>query len=325
LPKHHHNFSLRLAAALVLAGLVASAPSRAADTVHAAKAAGVAWTFTLLNVGIEQGIFAKYGLDVDTADMAGDARLQQAMVAGSVDFGLGSGPSMALAAKGGQALAVAAFAGEPRNIAIIVGPNSAVKTVADLKGKLIGATTKGSLTEWLVQRLSLQQGWGEEGIKMVELGTFDASVAALKVKQVDGMVGALEAGYLLEEKGEGKVLTGLEGVAPKFHTHVIFARKDLIESKPDLVNRFLKGVFASIAFMKANEAKTTEIATRVLHQSPAVMKRTYDYEISMFEDDGHIDPAAISVLKDSFIGMGLVSEKPTDDQLFTTKFLPVKP
>jgi hypothetical protein len=45
----------------------------------------------------------------------------------------------------------------------------------------------------------------------------------------------------------------------------------------------------------------------------------------MFEDDGHIDPAAISVLKDSFIGMGLVSEKPTDDQLFTTKFLPVKP
>jgi NitT/TauT family transport system substrate-binding protein len=121
------------------------------------------------------------------------------------------------------------------------------------------------------------------------------------------------------------VLTGLEGVAPKFHTHVIFARKDLIESKPDLVNRFLKGVFASIAFMKANEAKTTEIATRVLHQSPAVMKRTYDYEISMFEDDGHIDPAAISVLKDSFIGMGLVSEKPTDDQLFTTKFLPVKP
>lgn len=325
MPKHHHNFSLRLAAALVLAGVVASAPSRAADTVHAAKAAGVAWTFTLLNVGIEQGIFAKYGLDVDTADMAGDARLQQALVAGSVDFGLGSGPSMALAAKGGQALAVAAFAGEPRNIAIIIGPNSPIKIVADLKGKLIGATTKGSLTEWLVQRLSLQQGWGDEGIKMVELGTFDASVAALKVKQVDGMVGALEAGYLLEEKGAGKVLTGLEGVAPKFHTHVIFARKDLVESKPDLVNRFLKGVFASIAFMKANEAKTTEIATRILHQSPAVMKRTYDYEISMFEDDGHIDPEAISVLKDSFIGMGLVSEKPTDDQLFTTRFLPVKP
>jgi ABC-type nitrate/sulfonate/bicarbonate transport system substrate-binding protein len=318
-----------LIAGFVIAGSIlaasALAPARAADKVHVAKAASVAWTFTLLDIGIEQGIFAKYGLDVETSDMAGDARLQQALAAGSIDFGLGSGPAMALASKGGQAIAVAAFAGEPRNIAIIVGPGSPIKTVANLKDKLVGATTKGSLTEWLVQRLAQQQGWGENGINLAELGTFDAAVAALKTKQFDAMVGALEAGYLLEEKGEGKVLTGLEGVAPKFHTHVVFARKDLVQSNPDLVARFLRGVFASIAFMKSNEVKTTEIATRILHQSPAVMKRTYDYEISMFEDDGHFDPAAIAVLKDSFIGMGLLAEKPADEQLFTTRFLPVKP
>jgi len=316
---------LHVFAVVAIVTIGAFEPAHAADKVHAAKAAGVAWTFTLLDVGIEQGIFAKYGLDVDTSDMAGDARLQQALAAGSVDFGLGSGPSMALAAKGGQAIAVAAFAGEPRNIAIIVGPDSPIKTVANLKGRMVGATTKGSLTEWLVQRLSQQQGWGDNGINMAELGTFDASVAALKTNQVDAMVGALEAGYLLEEKGEGKVLTGLEKVAPKFHTHVVFTRKDLIASNPDLVSRFLKGVFASIAFMKTHRDQTTEIATRILHQSPAVMKRTYDYEISMFEDDGHFDPAAIAVLKDSFIGMGLLTEKPADEQLFTARFLPVKP
>jgi NitT/TauT family transport system substrate-binding protein len=311
-----------LIAALALASLD---PARAADQVHAAKAAGVAWTFTLLNVGIEQGIFAKYGLDVDTSDMAGDARLQQALASGAVDFGLGSGPSMALAAKGGQAIAVAAFAGEPRNLAIIVGKDSAIKTVADLKGKKMGTTTKGSLTEWLVQQLARQQGWGDEGIPMVELGTFDASVAALKVKQVDAMVGALEAGYLIEEKGEAKVLIGLEKVAPKFHTHVVFSRTDLIKSKPDLVARFLKGVFGSIAFMKANKEKTSEIATKVLHQSPAVMNRTWDYEISMFEDDGRFDPQAIDALQQSFVAMGLAPEKIPDDKLYTTQFLPVKP
>src|SRR5690242_21575655 len=112
---------LSLLAGILVAALAVAPHARAADKVHAAKAAGVAWTFTLLNVGIEQGIFAKYGLDVDTADMAGDARLQQALASGAVDFGLGSGPSMAQAAKGGQAIAVAAFAGEPRNLAIIVG------------------------------------------------------------------------------------------------------------------------------------------------------------------------------------------------------------
>lgn len=311
--------------AIAALALGAPAPARAADKVHAAKAAGVAWTFTLLDVGIEEGIFAKYGLDVDTTDMAGDARLQQALASGAVDFGLGSGPSMALAAKGGQAIAVAAFAGEPRNIAIIVGPDSSIKTVADLKGKTMGTTTKGSLTEWLVQQLSRQRGWGDNGIPMVELGTFDASVAALKVHQVDGIVGALEAGYLLEEKGAGKVLTGLQGVAPKFHTHVVFARDELVKNNPDLVRRFLKGVFASIAFMKANKEKTTEIATKVLHQSPAVMNRTWDYEISMFETDGHFDPQAIAVMQKSFVDMGLAPEKIPDDKLFTTQFLPVRP
>ncbi len=320
------NFGRWFMGCVAMAGaMLAVSYAEAADKVHAAKSVGVPWTFTLMDVGIEQGIFAKYGLDVESADLAGDAKLHQALLAGSVDLALGSGPSMALAAKSGAALAVAAFAGEPRNIAIIVPPDSKITKVADLKGTTMGTTTAGSLTEWLAQRLSIQQGWGQDGIKMAALGTFDASVAAMRVHQVDAMVGALEAGYLLEEKNSGKVLTGLEGVAPKFHTHVVFARKEMIEKNPDVVNRFLKGVFASIAFMKANKEKTTEIATRVLHQSPAVMNRTYDYEISMFEDDGHFDPEAVAVLKDSFLGMGMLTEKPTDDQLFTTKFLPVKP
>jgi ABC-type nitrate/sulfonate/bicarbonate transport system substrate-binding protein len=117
----------------------------------------------------------------------------------------------------------------------------------------------------------------------------------------------------------------MEKYAPKFITHVVYARKDLIAEKPDLVSRFLKGFFATIAFEKANKAKTTEIAMDVLHQPKAVMDRTYDYEISMFEDDGHFDPAAVEVIKDSFVGMGILDHKPPNDQLFTTQFVPVKP
>ena len=313
---------------LLAAGILAVALAPAAqalDKIRAAKAVGVPWTFTLLDVGMEQGIFAKYGLDVSSTDFAGDAKLHQAFIAGSIDVALGSGPSMALGAKSGKAIAVAAFAGAPRNIAIIVDMDSPIKKIADLKGKLVGATTKGSLTEWLVQRLSQEQGWGVDGIRMAELGTFDASLAALKVKQVDAMVGALEAGYLLEEKNAAKVLLGLEGVAPDFITHVVFAQPDLVKSNPGLVDRFLKGVFASIAFMKANKEKTTEIATKVLHQSPAVMSRTWDYEISMFEDDGHFDPKAIAVMQQSFIDMALSDENIPADKLYTTQFLPVRP
>jgi phthalate 4,5-dioxygenase len=42
-------------------------------------------------------------------------------------------------------------------------------------------------------------------------------------------------------------------------------------------------------------------------------------------DDGCFDPAAVEVIKDSFIDMGQLSQRPTIDQLLTTRFVPVKP
>jgi NitT/TauT family transport system substrate-binding protein len=290
------------AAVLTLCGPSA----QAADKVVAAKSADVAWTFVVLDVGQQQGIFAKYGIDVDITALGGDAKVQQALAASSVQFGLGSGPSMAFVAKGAPVFAVAAFA-------------------AELKGKKLAVTTAGSLTDWLAHRIGVQEGWGKDAVTTVALGGFVPALAALKTGQIDGIMAAIEAGYGLEEKGEGKVLIGMEKYAPKFITHVIYARKDLIASNPDLVKRFLQGFFATIAFEKANKAKTTEIAMQVLHQSKTVMDRTYDYEISMFEDDGHFDPAAVDVIKDSFVGMGILDHKPPNDELFTTKFVPVKP
>ena len=38
---------------------------------------------------------------------------------------------------------------------------------ADLKGKKVGVTTVGSLTDWLARRMSILQGWGPDGIKIV--------------------------------------------------------------------------------------------------------------------------------------------------------------
>ena len=312
-----------IAAATVLC--IVGSQARAADKVHAGKAAAPVWTFTLLDIGIEQGIFAKYGLEVDTTAFAGDAKLQQAMAAGSIDFGLGSGPAMAFAAKGIPVIAVAAFAREPRNLGLLVSAESTAKTAADMKGKLVAVTTAGSLTEWLVKRMAVQEGWGVDGIRFAEIGSFDSSLSALKTHQVDAMVGSAEAGYLLEARGAARVLLTFEKYAPRFHTHIVFARKQLVHDDPGLVSRFLKGVFASIAYMKSHRAQTTAIATKVLQQSPAVMNRTYDYEISMLEDDGRFDPAAMAVLKQSFVDMGILDKKPDDAQLLTTRFIPVKP
>jgi NitT/TauT family transport system substrate-binding protein len=316
--------ALAFLATILVAGTLAAGPAAALDKVRAVKAASVAWTFTLLDVGVDQGIFQKYGIDVDISSAGGDAKVQQALASDSADFGLGSGPSMAFVAKGAPQIAVAAFASAPRNISMLVGADSPIKTVADLKGKTVGITTAGSLTEWLAKQMAIQEGWGENGIKTAALGTFEASFAALEAHQIDGIVAATESGYRMEEKNAGRIIVGFDKYAPNFITHVIYARDELVKDKPDLVKRFLQGVFATIHFMKTNKDTTVAIGAKILDMSPAAMGKAYDYEISMFLDDGTFDPKALAVLKKSWLAMGTLSSEPKNDQLFTTEFVPVK-
>lgn len=305
--------------------LAAPTPAPAADKIRAAKAIDVLWIYTSLDIGVEAGIFAKYGLDVEVSVMSGGAKLHQALVANSIDVGLDGATGMALAVKGATDIGIAAYAGALRNYSINVAVDSPIKTVADMKGKLFGVASNGSLPEWVTKRVSIAEGWGPNGIRTTATGGFEATLAATLNHTIDGFIGATEAGLLLEERGKGRIVGGVEHYVPRFVSQAVFARQELIKQNPDLVARFLKGLFATVAFMKANKEKTTEIATRVLHQTPTVMSKTHDLEIAMLSDNGVFDPEAMKVLKDSYIEMGILPERPRDDQLFDARFLPVKP
>ncbi len=300
------------------------APARAAAKLGVAKVVPFAWTFTPLDIGIEEGIFAKHGLDIEKSASSGDARLQQLLTSNSVDIGIGSGPGMAFSAKGAPQKAVAEMYGAPRNMAVMVGYDSAIKTVSDLKGKKLGCTTVGSLTAWIGQRINEKEGWGTNGIEVVPIGGMPPARAAIKTHQIDGYIGALESGYKLEEAKEWRVITSATPFVDHFITHVIFARDELIQKQPDTVRAFLQGWFDTIAFMKANKDKAVEISARVIDVSPAVASRVYDEQMGGFSTDGVFDPAAVAVLKKSFIQMGLLKEEPPDNVLFTTQFVPVK-
>jgi ABC-type nitrate/sulfonate/bicarbonate transport system substrate-binding protein len=295
------------------------------ELVRVGKAQDIAWTFIPLDVGVAEGLFGKQGLDVEISSLGGDAKVQQALAAGGIEFGLGSGPGMAFAAKGAPAIAVAAFAGPPRNISTIVLADSPIKTVADLKGKLIAVSTVGSLSDWLAKQMAIQEGWGQNGVRTVPLGAAEISVAALRAKRVDAIILSTEVGFGLEGHGQGRIVTTMDHYAPHFITHVVFARKSVIAEKPDLVRRFLDGFFASIAFMKAHRDETSAVAERVLHQSATVVHEDYDSEINMFVGDGRFDRQAVAVLKQSYVDMGTLKQKPPDSAMFTTQFLPIKP
>jgi NitT/TauT family transport system substrate-binding protein len=296
----------------------------AAETIHVGKAVPSAFTFTPLDIGVREGIFAKFGLDVQIVNFTGDAKLQQGLVANSIDFGLGSGPGMAFGAKGAPVRAVAAYFGAPANIAVTVPEGSPIKTVAGLKGKVMAVSTVGSLTAWLTQRISTHEGWGKDAIRITATGGGPAMVSAIVSGAVDAGMGSYETALKLQNEHRGHPLVTMDKFVPRFITHVIFTRKPLLDSNPAEIGTFVKSFFAVLGYMRTHRDKTIEIADDVIHDGKSVVAGAYDREMPLMSKDGTFDPEALKIIAQSWVDLKILPSVPSDDQILTRRFVPVE-
>jgi ABC-type nitrate/sulfonate/bicarbonate transport system substrate-binding protein len=313
-----------LAAALTALATIAGGHAYALDTVRIGKAVPNSFAFSTAEIGTDAGIWATEGIELAVSAFRGDAQMQQALTAGALDVALGSGPSMGFHAKGVPAVAVAAMYGPPANLALWVGGKTPIHSVADLKGKRVGVTTLGSLTDWLTRKLSDQQGWGPEGIKVLPLGAVPARLAAIERGELDGMVIESATSYELDEQGKGRTLLLFGNIEKHFYTHVIFATQDMIDKRADLLRRFLRGWFKTIAFMKANKAAAVKSGAKVVQVRDSIVSKVYDTQIGSFSTDGAWDMASIDVIRNSLKELGITDFVPEANALYNDKFVPVK-
>jgi NitT/TauT family transport system substrate-binding protein len=306
----------------LLATVLLAASSAAADKLKVGKAVPEAFSFVPLDIGMTKGFFQKYGIEAESIAFAGDAKMQQAMASDSIDLALGSGPAMAFIMKGSPIKAIAAMAGPPLLLTLVVRNDDTVKTVADLKGRRVGVSTVGSLTYWLVSETSRQQGWGPEGINIAPMGATQPQIAALKRKEIDGMVTDISTALTLERGGDMRILMRFGDLVKDFHIHVIFATNRDIAEKPDALRNFLKGWFEAIHFMRANKAETVDIAKDVIHKDADITAHTYDTLMPMFSDDGKFDPKAMAVLAKSYVELKVLPTEPDPKELVNDSFLP---
>jgi len=306
-----------------MACALAAAPACAAETLRVGKAVPEAFSFVPLDVGMRKGFFKQNGLDIDEISFAGDAKMQQAMTADSLDIALGSGPAMAFIAKGAPVKAVAAIAGPPLDLTIVVRPDGP-KSVADLKGKKISVSTVGGLTYWLTSETSRQQGWGPTGIDIVPMGAMAPQITALERGDIDGVVTDVSTALELERAGKARVLMRFGQIVKDFHVHVMYATDTLIAKKPDAIRALLKGWFEAIAFMRHNKPETVAIATEVIGKDQDINGKTYDDLMPMFSDDGRFNPKALDTLAKSYVELKRLPAEPDMSKLYTEAFLPTK-
>ena len=89
-------------------------------------------------VTADKGIWKKHGLDVELIFLRGGARTVSALIGGSVDFILGSDLGVTTAIIQGASLTRVGVTTNTLGYSMVVQPG--IKTVRDLKGKIIGIT-----------------------------------------------------------------------------------------------------------------------------------------------------------------------------------------
>jgi len=320
-----HRLILRAAALGLSFAALSAAPAGAVDKLKVGKAVPEAFSFVPLDIGMKKGLFQKYGVEAESVAFAGDAKMQQAMASNSIDIALGSGPAMAFIVKGSPIKGIAAMAGPPLLLTLVVRKDdTTIKTPADLKGKRVSVSTVGSLTYWLVSETSRQQGWGPDGIVIAPMGVAQPQIAALKRKDIDGMVTDISTALDLERSGDGRILMRFGDLVKDFHIHVIFATNKDIAEKPEALRNFLKGWFDTIRFMRANKAETVDIAKDVIQKDADNVSHTYDTLMPMFSDDGKFDPKAMAVLAKSYVELKVLPTEPDPKELIDDRFLPGK-
>jgi len=313
---------LRNAAAATFAISAFPAPARAATSLTVAK---VAEDFALMmgDFGAKLGIHKRNGLDLDFV-LITQAKMVQALVAGSIDVALASGATLAFAAKGAPLKAVAALSGPPAIIVLVVRPDNSITALDQLRGRTVAVTNFGSLTDWAVSQIAVSKGWGLTEIKRVSVGDTPARVATLKTRDADAAVIDIAAALDLEERGDAKILLNFGDLITTFQNQIVFASDQVIKDRPEAVRSFVKGWFETIDYAKQRKPETVAFAQEALGVRASVAAKVYDQLMpsQFFSTDGVIDPRTLAVMSKGFVELKLLPREQDLSQFVTDRFLP---
>ncbi len=311
-----------LCAGLAFAAIV-TVPAAAAPTKLAVAKVANDFALMMVDFGNKLGTFQKNGLDVQVS-LITQAKMIQAVVAGSIDMALASGATLAYVPKGAPLTGVAALSGPLSILALVVAPGSSIKSIDQLRGRTIAVTNIGSLTDWAVSQIALHEKWAPSEIKRVSVGDTPARIATLKTGAADAAVVDIAAALDLEQRGEARILINFGDLITNFQNQIIYASDKLIQGNPDAVRSFLRAWFQTLDYARTHKAETVAFAQQSLGVTPGVATRVYDalMPTGFFSKNGRFDSTVLRAMSKSFVEMKLLDHDIDLSQYVTDRFLP---
>ena len=250
---------LWLLAILVMLPFSVSAQSRGLKKIQVGVPA-VSMGNIIIFFSKEAKIYEKHGLDAEVVVMSGSGIASRALVAGSVQISPIATPSAMNAVLAGSDMVILGHTMPGVVQALMVRPD--IKRDEDLKGKIIGVTTFGSLSDFLVRHLAKKKGLNpDKDFALLQVGGDADRLIALR----QGKIPAATLGhpaFVLAQRAGFHVLWDFFKEVDYPWSEIATSRAQ-IERDRDLILRYMRAHIEGIARFKQDP----ELAKKVIKKT----------------------------------------------------------
>jgi ABC-type nitrate/sulfonate/bicarbonate transport system substrate-binding protein len=236
--------------------------------------ASISGTQAITWVARESGIFAKHGLDVELL-FTGGGRAITSLLGGDTPLITVGGPSVIAARLAGSDAIITAHIFDTILYSLIVQPD--IKTLADLKGKKIGASRFGSATDFALRYVLKQNGFDPlKDVVIFQIGGQSETLAALKAGSING--GVIASPATAEAKRLGmRELINMGNLGVEYPQTTIATTERFLRSNRETVLRFTRAyVDGAHRFLNDREFSIKVIGKYTKIQSRPTLEATYD-------------------------------------------------
>ena len=289
-----------------IASLMAVAPARAADTVTIGTVGSPSANLWPLFIGVEKGFYTAENVKPDLVYIQSSASVIQQLSAGSLDMSMSTGivdPIRAI--DQGAAIALTRFEVQVPPYALLA--KSSIKSLQDLKGKIVSVGGPKDITRLYVDRMLAAQGLKAGDYDYHYAGATTARAQALLSGAVDAAILLPPSNFQVQNQGYNDLGLAMQ-YAPELAFSGTVVNKAWAARSADLLKRVLAAQSKSTEYLydSKNRSEVVNILVKVSGQKLEDVDKSYDFftKNNFFDRTGKISRAKMTALIEALVGLG---------------------
>jgi NitT/TauT family transport system substrate-binding protein len=258
----------------------------------------------------ESGAFDKYGIQADIIFISSGPVVVQALIGGDLLGGSAASNAVINAVlNGAPIVAVGGTANRPYH-RLFVQPD--INRLEDLKGKTLGVTRFGSITDNLTRILLRKHGL-EGSVNVRQMGGTLEVAAAFQNRQIAGAVTGELRG---PAQTVPKILVKLVEMGIPYSMNMIAVSRDFLKRNPETVEGIVRAYAEGVAFMNQNKERALKIIGKYAHLGDAKqIEDHYRDSVTYLDRIPRAEPEAVQTILE-FIGKrGIPAETFQDNSI----------